>query len=356
MKPTEIFSVLDLTRQIRKNGDIFNPLFVGPPGVGKSQIVQQWAKANSLPFIDLRAAYLEAPDLIGFPSIETVGDRKVTAHNIPDFWPTEGEGVLLLEEPNRGTTSVMNTFMQLLTDRKVHKYSLPDGWIIVGCINPESEEHDVNTMDAALKNRFEIFNVTYDKSSFVEYMKKKDFNKTVQLFVESGTWEYKIPEEVGNVAGAKYVSPRSMAKLNAVLQSGVPLNKDKQLLLFQTILGNNTGKDFYKFMHDETPVTYFDLKNDTSTAIKRLKKYSNPEDLQNGMLNITFKDIIENKDITDELLAKVLEVLPADHSISLIKDLEAARGDKNSTLLSRICEHYPNVKKLFKDTLTYGKQ
>ena len=136
MTPETIFEILDVAMQIRKNGDVFNPLFVGPPGVGKSQIVQQWAKKNNLPFIDLRAAYLEAPDLIGFPSIETKSNnKKVTVHNIPEFWPEEGTtGVMLLEEPNRGTTSVLNTFMQLLTDRKVHKYTLPEGWIIVGCI------------------------------------------------------------------------------------------------------------------------------------------------------------------------------------------------------------------------------
>src|SRR6267142_5363183 len=175
MKPNEIFDVLDLTRRAREINEVFNPMFVSPPGVGKSSIVQQWCKLNNLPFIDLRLAYFESTDLIGFPSVENRDGRQVTTHNIPDLWPMdpEWEGVLLLEEPNRALPSTMNAVMQLLTDRKVHKYNLPKKALIVSCINPEDGLNDVQSMDPALRDRFEIFEVNYDKTAFIKHMKER---------------------------------------------------------------------------------------------------------------------------------------------------------------------------------------
>jgi len=61
MKPSEIMPVLDIAKKVNDMGKRFNPLFIGPPGIGKSQIVQQWCKENGYGFIDLRLAFFEAP-------------------------------------------------------------------------------------------------------------------------------------------------------------------------------------------------------------------------------------------------------------------------------------------------------
>lgn len=354
MKPSKIFDIMDIARRARQLGEVFNPLFVGPPGVGKSQIVQAWCVKNNLPFIDLRSAYLEAPDVIGFPSIENVGGRQVTVHNTPEFWPTnpEWEGVLLLEEPNRGTTSVLNCWMQLLTDRKVHKYALPKGVMIVGCINPEGSEYDVNTMDAALKDRFEMFTVAYDKDSFLTHMKASSWHKDIILFIESGIWNYVAPEDIKNVPGSKYVSPRTLSKLNSALRAG--FDKEDELLIYSTVLGGNIGRDFYNFRHNESPVFYFDLLHTLPNSLEKLKKFSDPANFKNGMIGITIRDIVENGEIEDALLAQVLKVLPVDQSTVLIRDLEFKRSDK--TLLERICKQNKDIKELFKTTLTFGKE
>lgn len=353
MKPSKIFDIMDLARRARQNGDVFNPLFVGPPGVGKSQIVQSWCVENNLPFIDLRSAYMEAPDVIGFPSIENVGGKQVTVHNTPEFWPTnpEWEGVVLLEEPNRGTTSVLNCWMQLLTDRKVHKYALPKGAMVVGCINPEGSEYDVNTMDAALKDRFETFTVAYDKVSFLTYIKESNWHKDIILFIESNVWNYSAPEDIKNVPGAKYVSPRTLSKLNTALKAG--FNDEDELLLYSTILGDNIGKDFYNFRHNESPVFYYDLVHSLPNSLAKLKKFSDPTNFKNGMISITIKDLVENGEIDDDLLSQVILTLPVDQSTVLIRDLEFKRSDK--TILERLCKNNKEIKDLFRTTLKFGK-
>lgn len=346
MEPSKINEILDLAYSIRKSGGVYNPLFVSPPGIGKSEIVQAWCKRKNIPFIDIRAAYMESPDLIGFPSISERNGRQTTVHNIPEFWPYDGEGVIFLDEINRGTTSVLNTFMQLLTDRKIHKHSIPDGWIVVSCINPETAENDVTTMDSALKNRFEIFNVNYDKKTFLSYMKEQNWHQDVQMFVES-TWQYKTPEEIGDAPGVKYVSPRTFAKLNAILQNSN--NKELEMTLYESQLGANLGRDFYSFRNNESPVLYKHLVEDFKKSAARLKKFSDPKNYKNGMIYITVKDIIENNEITNELLAKVLDIIPVDQGISLVNELEFKR--KDDTLLEKLFKDFPAVKAMFKDVV-----
>lgn len=348
MKPNQIFDIMDLARRARVKDLVFNPLFVGPPGVGKSQIVQQWCRKNNLPFIDLRAAYLEAPDLIGFPSIETINGRQVTVHNTPEFWPVDGQGVLLLEEPNRGTTSVMNTFMQLLTDRKIHKYVLPEGWIVVGCINPEEAEYDVNTMDAALKDRFEIFNVEYNKQSFTQHMKESEWDNVLQMFVESNSWTYSVPSAIGNTVGVKYISPRTLSKLNAAIKAEIP--QENEMTVYESILGKNVGMAFYHFKYDETPVLWSDIVKNKKKAFKKLEEFSNHKDLKRGHIGITLRDIVEKNEITEDQLAEIFVVLPSDQATGLVKDLEYIRKDHG--LFDRLMANYPEVRKYCKSNMS----
>lgn len=347
MKPSQIHDVLDLAMRATKNGDIFNPLFCGDAGLGKSSVIQQWCKKNSLPFIDLRGAYLESPDVIGFPSVTMENGRQITKHNLPEFWPITGSGVLLIEEPNRATTAVLNTFMQLLTDKKVHMYDFPQGWMIVGAINPENEHYDVNTMDTALKNRFVTFEVEYDKQTFLSYMKKNDWDKSIITFIDSNAWTYVKPENVAATPGAKFVSPRTFHQLNTALNAKV--DSDLEYMIYASILGKNVGKSFYAWKNNEKPVLYSDLVNGPKGALKRLAQFADPNNYKNSQISITISDIIENKDITDDLLAQVVLVLPADQGPVLIKDLEYVRKDMQ--LLTRLCKNFPEVKKYFQDTL-----
>lgn len=360
MNPAKIFDVLDLTLNARSLGRNFIPLFTGPAGVGKSSVCQQWVKKQKetredFGFIDLRAAYLENCDLIGFPTVSLLNNRQVTSYNPPDFLPSGGAGLLLLEEPNRGTTSVMNTFMQLLTDRKIHKYELPPGWIIAACINPENEHYDVNAMDAALKNRFEIFDVDYDKHTFVEYMKVRDFDKNIVMFVESNTWTFSKPETLGDSPMTKYISPRTFEKLDTAIKAGLGINAmgklaENTLMVFESILGKGIGKAFYAFTHNEKPILIKNLIENQKAAIAELKAFSNPNEYKNNLISITVSDMQENHElVTDELLAAVTMVIPADQGMTLIRELEYVKKDHN--ILQRLIKNYPKLKELFKNTI-----
>lgn len=360
MKPSQIFDVLNLARKARQQGNKFNPLFVGAPGIGKSEIIQQWCKTNDLPFIDIRAAYLEAPDVIGFPQIKEVDGRARTVHALPDFWPSnpEWEGVILLEEPNRGTTSVMNTFMQMLTDHKIHLYNLPKKAIIVGAINPETEDMDVNTMDPALKNRFEIFEVEYDQSAFLAYMDKAGWDERISHFVRGGFWNYQTPESVSSNTGSKYISPRSFSKLNAALKAGLTEHNELiQMTVLESILGKNYGMQFFNFISKERPVFVSDLLENYKDAIARLRTFARPDDYKNGHISMLVEDVKKNESlVNNELLTAVCLALPADQSVYLIREVSWLRKLTNDELLKSLCSTSKDLKAHLQSNLKAEKK
>lgn len=370
MKPSHIFTVLDLAYEARKINEVMNPLFTGEAGLGKSQICQAWVKKKrkqnpNFGFLDLRIAYMEAPDLIGFPETEKDAQGTVrTKHRLPEFWPTEGEGLILLEEPNRGTTGVMNCLMQILTDRKIHNYELPEGWLIAGCINPDSSEYDVNAMDAALKDRFEEFEVEYDAVTFLDFMEQSQWHERVQMFIGSGIWTYKTTKEIAK--DAKYISPRTWSKVNAAERANVGKNRNLHRLTVQSILGKDIGGEYHKFCFDQAPVTASDILKDRKKAFDRLTIQSDPAHYQGDMIAATVESIEKaygglKKDckadqIDEDTMAEVAKIIPSDQAVNLIK----ACGFKQSkgqitTFFGEFVKRHPELVKVLKDNIKLNR-
>lgn len=339
MKPIMIKDVLNLAWDVRKNGDVFTPLFTGDAGLGKSEIIQQWAADmdekykddGGFKYIDLRIAYMEAPDFIGFPETDTDDDgKKRTCHFLPEFWPTKGRGILVFEEPNRGTTGVMNCLMQILTDRAVHNYKLPEGWVMAAAINPDSAEYDVNAMDAALRNRFEEYEIEYDHNSFVNYIESKQWNNNITMFVKSGAWVYKSAQQIGR--DGKYISPRTWSKVNASENADLSKKRQMHFMTISSVLGKDIGKEYHKFCFDEAPVLANDLLESKKKALAKLKKQSGGGDSYKGdMVAMTIESIIKNYSCKEEddndagkigekTMAAVAKIIPSDQALNLIKE------------------------------------
>lgn len=370
MKASNIVTVLDLAKAAREAGEIFNPLFSGEAGLGKSQVCQQWVKKQKetnpeFGFLDLRIAYLEAPDLIGFPSEgKDHNGLDRTKHLLPEFWPTEGEGLILLEEPNRGTTGVMNCLMQLLTDRKVHNYTLPPGWVIASCINPEGAEYDVNNMDAALKDRFEEFEVEYEPMTFMDYMDAAQWDQKIQRFIASGLWLYKTPKELG--PEATYISPRTWSKMQAAERAGVHKSRNLHRLVSISVLGKDIGTQYHKYCYDQAPVTAEDLLKDAGAALSKLKIQSDKNNYQGEMIAQTVESIIKNyggakdkcKDnqVDEDLMAEVARIIPSDQAINLVKGCGFKQS--NGAVLNffrEFVKRHPDLIHVLRDNITINR-
>jgi len=348
IKPSQIKEILDLAKTIQGEGKNFTPLFVGAPGIAKSSECQKWARDNKYDLVDIRLAYFEGPDLTGFPLVVEVNGNKIESRAIPEFWPQEGgrKALILLEEPNRGTTMAMNTLMQLLTDRQVHTYKLPKDAIICGAMNPDGASYDVNSMDSALLNRFQVFNVSYDHEGFLSYMRERKFEKEIVDFIEKGMWTYSAPEVLDKKA--TYISPRTWEALNSAWKH-CKKNPELRELVTDSVLGFTVSKAFIAFISGISVVFAKDLADPATRdkALAQLKQNSQSSDYQAGSVAATCKDIVRNHDLfSNEPLYKILMTLPADVSVSLIKDIEFE--SKNYELLKTLLTEYPDLKKKLK--------
>src|SRR5215475_8867308 len=112
------------------------PAFIwGSPGVGKSSIIAQLARSLNLALRDIRALLLDPVDLRGLPYVADGRSKWAT----PEFLPTDGAGVLFLDELNAAPAMVQAAFYQLVLDRSLGEYLLPDGWVIIAAGNREAD-------------------------------------------------------------------------------------------------------------------------------------------------------------------------------------------------------------------------
>lgn len=144
------------------------PAFLsGPPGVGKSDLVEQVSRADYGGFIDLRVSLLDPVDLRGLPHIDSNGR---SAWAPPEFLPDEARdgatGVLFLDELNGAPMSVQLACYQLVLNRRLGEYVMPPGWRIMAAGNRVADRAAASKMSSALANRFAHIEVAPDVESW----------------------------------------------------------------------------------------------------------------------------------------------------------------------------------------------
>ncbi|MDN5358587.1 MAG: hypothetical protein PWP76_430 [Candidatus Diapherotrites archaeon] len=193
-------------------------LFFGPPGIGKSMAVREAAKIiaekmgldfredevgeNYFTVIDLRASQLGEADVRGVPFPDR--ERKATTWMLPDFLPREGQGILFLDEINLAPPHIQSQLYQLILERKVGSYRLPEGWMVVAAGNREEDGAFVEEMAAPLRNRMAIYNVVPDMDAWLRWAEENGIDKRVIEFVKE-TGKLYVPV----FADRNFPSPRT---------------------------------------------------------------------------------------------------------------------------------------------------
>lgn len=126
------------------------PVFIwGPPGIGKSSMVNQFSSELGLECVSLLGSQLAPEDLIGIPQI----DGKVSRFIPPSMIVRDKEYCLFIDELNIASSEIQKAFYSLILDKKVGEYSLPKGSIVVGAGNRAADSALVKQLPSALVNR-----------------------------------------------------------------------------------------------------------------------------------------------------------------------------------------------------------
>jgi AAA domain (dynein-related subfamily) len=137
----------------------------GAPGIGKSSIVAQIAQDYELDFVDVRLSQLAPTDLRGLP----VAEDGISKWYPPEFLPRNGKGILFLDELNMAPPAMQGVAQQLILDRRVGSYTVPEGWYVWAAGNRKEDRASVFDMPSPLANRFLHLQVEADFESFKTY-------------------------------------------------------------------------------------------------------------------------------------------------------------------------------------------
>lgn len=125
----------------------------GQPGIGKSDIVRQTAKKLGRPVTDVRAVLLDPVDLRGLPHVN--GDGR--AHWCPPaFLPYDpaAKNIIFLDELAQAPAMTQAACLQLMLDRQLGEYTLPDDCLLVAASNRQSDRAGAHRLITPLLNRF----------------------------------------------------------------------------------------------------------------------------------------------------------------------------------------------------------
>jgi energy-coupling factor transporter ATP-binding protein EcfA2 len=249
---------------VKTNISLQNPVMLwGPPGIGKSSLIHQIAKELKLGVIDLRLAQLEPTDLRGVPMPNRETGR--ADWYLPAFWPTAatedttrkvknedgtfstvavkegccviGPGIVFLDEIEKAPVSVKNASLQLVLDRMVGSYKLPDDWTIVCAGNREEDGCFSQPLGAALSNRMCHLDIEPDIDAWGKWARDNGVLEDVIAYLHFAPSSlYKQTEEHA------FPSPRSWVMASKLIQS-VKQHRDQKELMTSAI-GRGTTSEY----------------------------------------------------------------------------------------------------------------
>jgi len=289
------------------------PTFVwGAPGIGKSSIVKQIAKEMSVEFIDLRLALMDPTDLKGIPFYDKKSHTALWAP--PAFLPKTGEGILFLDELNSAPPAVQSSAYQLILERRVGEYVLPDGWAIVAAGNREGDRGVTYRMPAPLANRFVHFELEVDVNDWRDWAYKNGLNEMIIAYISYKN-EHLFTFDAKS-STKSFATPRSWEYVGEILKS-----KMKESLLLDAIsgaVGKEEGVGFLSFSK-----VLYKLPNINDILLGKCSEHTQELDvlyaLSSGLVSAYLKK--EDEKHLDNLLMYTLD-MKSEFAVMVVQDLQ----------------------------------
>ena len=249
-------------------------LGLGAPGVGKSQIIRQIGQKFGYKVIDIRLAQMSEVEIGGL--IYPNESRTKTVWLAPDILPNEERDgkntILLLDEITSCTKRVQVAAYQLILDRRIGEYRLPEGTFVIALGNREDDEGVYIQLAGPLADRFEIHFIEPD---FQEW--KEDFalkNRVHPFVIRYLSFKpaalHNQKQEAGKMV---FATPRSWARVSEILRMDGDVNKP---VIRNKIIGNIGETEGLQFI--EYCRKHMDLVS-AEDFLKGAKAPTQPEEL-----------------------------------------------------------------------------
>ena len=183
MRPAHLDTILDQEFFGAQTGHHTPVMIWGAPGVGKSQLINQVGIRHDVTVIDIRLSQMEPSDLRGIPFREKDSVEWAIPSMLPNTKRHGTKGILFLDEITSAVPSVSAAAYQLILDRRLGDYRVPDGWAIFAAGNRQGDRGVTYTMPAPLANRFSHFELDLNLDDWVAWAYKEGIDERIIAFL-----------------------------------------------------------------------------------------------------------------------------------------------------------------------------
>lgn len=275
-------------------------LLIGPPGIGKTQIMEQIAKECQIGLVSYTITHHTRQSAVGLPFIkETEFDNKKV--NITEYTMSEiiasvyqkmkdtglQEGILFIDEINCVSETLAPMMLQFLQCKTFGNQAIPKGWIIVAAGNPPEYNKSVRDFDMVTLDRIRYIRVDADYRVWKEYALEKNVHRSILSFLElKPNSFYKVTSDVD---GMHFVTARGWDDLGRLIH----MYESLEIPITQSVVE--------EFIHDE------DVAEDFFAYYELYKKYEDDYQIENVL----------NGKVSTSIYARVFEA-SFDERISVV--------------------------------------
>ena len=205
-------------------------LLMGPPGIGKTAVVEQAARECGLGCISYTITHHTRQSAIGLPEIShrVYNDRKVTVTDytmseivasVYDYMEATGkkEGILFIDEINCVSETLAPAMLALLQNKTFGSHKIPEGWILVAAGNPPQYNKSVREFDIVTLDRVRKIEIEPDCRAWLSYARANHVHRAVTSYLEMKKQNFYLVENSAD--GKFFVTARGWEDLSRLLDS-----------------------------------------------------------------------------------------------------------------------------------------
>ena len=235
-------------------------LLIGPPGIGKTQIMEQVARECKVALVSYTITHHTRQSAVGLPFIreKEFGGKtySVTEYTMSEIIASVyekieqtglKEGILFIDEINCVSETLAPTMLQFLQCKTFGNQKVPEGWVIVAAGNPPEYNRSVREFDVVTLDRIKKIDVEADFSVWKEYAYQAGVHQAVISYLELKKENFYRVETT--VDGKMFATARGWEDLSQMIgvyeDLGLPMDRE---VVYQYIQHWKIAKDFANYL------------------------------------------------------------------------------------------------------------
>jgi hypothetical protein len=218
--------------------DYLVPMAWGDPGLGKSDIAEAVADDLGWEMVYADLATRDPADLGGMPWV--TDGRTVRCR--PDWLPTEGRGILFLDELPQAGLANLNIAATLIREHRIGEHRLPPTWMVACAGNYQHNRAGTTTMPSHVRNRLLHLDINADANVWAKWGSTRGINPMLIAYNRYRAQEFHHKFSATDNA---YPTPRSWTASHQVLRLDLPEPLKRECT--GGMIGPSAGADFTGF-------------------------------------------------------------------------------------------------------------